>query len=173
MESEVGQLLQQGDRGRAFEKILSFYDGKVFRLVFSMLGNATQAQDVTQDVFLKIWQSIQTFDCQRASLATWIYTIARNTAISHLRSEAYRRTRPLEEISGRLVATSAGQELDIRRMVEKLPEELRAVIVLYYYQERSVDDVALMLSLPSGTVKSHLFRARKMLLESMTTVRNR
>ena len=56
---------------------------------------------------------------------------------------------------------------DLRELVEKLPEEQREVVVLYYYQEKSVEDVALMLDLPEGTVKSHLFRARKTLAHIM------
>jgi RNA polymerase sigma-70 factor, ECF subfamily len=111
------------------------------------------------------------FRARKGSAGTWVYAIARNTALSHLRSESYRRTTPLDSVDEPAAAACAGDgREDLRRAVERLPEELREVIVLYYYQERSVEDVALMLDLPSGTVKSHLFRARKRLAERMRGV---
>ena len=171
MDSEVQQLLLQGQRNRAFEKILDLYANKVYRLVLSLLGNSARAEEVSQDVFLKIWQALDTFEPQRATVGTWIYRITRNTALTHLRGESYRQTLPIDSIDEPSGAPADHGQDDIRRIVAQLPEELREVIVLYYYQERSVDEVAAMLELPSGTVKSHLFRARKMLAESMKGAR--
>jgi RNA polymerase sigma-70 factor (ECF subfamily) len=167
MDSDVHQLLLHGQRNRAFEKILDLYANKVFRLVLSLVGNAARAEDVSQDVFLKIWQALDVFDAKRAAVGTWVYRIARNTALTHLRAESYRQTLPIDSIDEPYVSPAESGEGDIRRVVEQLPEELREVVVLYYYQERSVDEVAAMLELPSGTVKSHLFRARRVLAETM------
>lgn len=171
MDSDVHQLLLHGQRNRAFEKILGLYANKVFRLVLSLVGNAARAEDVSQDVFLKIWQALDVFDAKRAAVGTWVYRIARNTALTHLRAESYRQTLSIDSIDEPCVAPAESGEGDIRRVVEQLPEELREVVVLYYYQERSVDEVAVMLELPSGTVKSHLFRARRMLAETMKGAR--
>ena len=167
MDADLRQLLLHGNRNRAFEKILGLYANKVFRLVLSLVGNAARAEEVSQDVFLKIWQSLDVFDPNRAAVGSWIYRIARNTALTHLRAESYRQTSPLDSIEEPRVAPAESSDGDIRRVVEQLPEELREVVVLYYYQEKSVDEVAAMLELPSGTVKSHLFRARRMLAETM------
>lgn len=165
MESDVRQLLRQGERDRAFEMILDLYEARVFRLVLSMVGDAGRAEEVAQDSLLKVWQALERLD-ERAGLGTWIYTIARNTALTHLRAESYRRTVSLESIA-EPAADARRDEGDIRGLVERLPEEQRQVVVLYYYQEKSVEEVALMLDLPEGTVKSHLSRARKKLAELM------
>jgi RNA polymerase sigma-70 factor (ECF subfamily) len=169
MDSDVLRMLSQGQRDRAFEEILTLYETKVYCLVFSMIGNAALAQEVAQDSFFKVWQALENFD-GRASLGTWIYTIARNTALTHLRAESYRRTIPLDGIR-EPVATDRPDHADLRQMVETLPEEQREVIILYYFQEKSIETVAQMLDLPQGTVKSHLFRARKALAHNMKGVR--
>lgn len=170
MDSDVQRMLSQGQRNRAFEEILTLYETKVYRLVFSMIGNASLAQEVAQDSFFKVWQALETFD-GRASLGTWIYTIARNTALTHLRSESYRRTVPLAAIR-EPAAASTQENAELRQMVDSLPEEQREVVVLYYFQEKSIETVALMLDLPEGTVKSHLFRARKTLAIKMKELRH-
>ncbi len=163
MEDEVCQLLSAGRRKAAFEALLGRYQTKVFRLMYSMLGNAATAEDVTQDVFLKLWQVLPAYD-GRASFSTWIYAIARNTALTRLRAESYRRTESLTPASEPATAAApALRDWEISRLVARLPEEQRDVVRLFYLQDRSVDEVARMLDLPAGTVKSHLFRARKAL----------
>jgi RNA polymerase sigma-70 factor, ECF subfamily len=168
MDSDVQRVLSQGQRDRAFEMILALYETKVYRLVYSMIGNAALAQEVAQDSFFKVWQALEAFD-GRASLGTWIYTIARNTALTHLRAESYRRTVPLGAIK-EPAAVNRQEHADLRQMVERLPEEQREAVVLYYFQEKSIETVAQMLDLPEGTVKSHLFRARKALAHKMKGV---
>jgi len=167
MDQDIRQLLSQRQKDRAFEVLLQRYQAKVFRLVFSMLGNSSRAEEVTQDAFLKIWQALQSYD-RRASLSTWIYTIARNTGISHLRAESYRKTLSLEEAHEPFAeAEPVLNRLEIERLLARLPDEQREVIVLFYLQERSIEDVATMLDLPEGTVKSHLHRARKAMAAMM------
>jgi RNA polymerase sigma-70 factor, ECF subfamily len=159
MDSHVQRLLQQGQRDRAFEEILALYETKVYRLVLSMIGNAARSQEVAQDSFFKVWQALESFD-GRAALGTWIYTIARNTALTHLRAESYRQTVPLESIK-EPAAVNLQETGDVRKLVARLPEEQREVVELYYYQEKSVEDVALMLDLPEGTIKSTYFAPAK------------
>jgi len=161
MDQDIRQLLSEHQKDQAFEVLLQRYQAKVFRLVFSILGNSSRSEEVTQDVFLKVWQALPGYD-GRASLSTWIYTIARNTSISHVRGEFYRKTLSLEEAPeplGRPVPVLG--RIEIERLLTILPDEQREVIVLFYLQERSIEEVAAMLDLPEGTVKSHLHRARK------------
>jgi RNA polymerase sigma-70 factor (ECF subfamily) len=161
MDQDIRHLLSQRQKDRAFEVLLQRYQAKVFRLVFSIVGNSSRAEEVTQDSFLKIWQALAGYD-GRASLSTWIYTIARNTSISHLRAEFYRRTLSLEEAPEPFAnAEPVLGRIEIERLLTTLPDEQREVIVLFYLQERSIEEVAVMLDLPEGTVKSHLHRARK------------
>jgi RNA polymerase sigma-70 factor (ECF subfamily) len=167
MDQDIRQLLSQRQKDRAFEVLLQHYQAKVFRLVFSIVANSARAEEVTQDVFLKVWQALPAYD-GRASLATWIYTIARNTSISYLRAEFYRKTLPLEEAPEPFAEVEPVlSRIEIERLLATLPDEQREVIVLFYLQERSIEDVAAMLDLPEGTVKSHLHRARKAMATTM------
>ena len=95
--------------------------------------------------------------------STWLYTIARNTCLSAVRAESYRRTTPLDETSEPRVWSTAPEAIAVQECLAMLPDIQREVITLFYLQERSVKDVAAMLELPEGTVKSHLHRARRAL----------
>lgn len=164
-DEDVQSLLRNRCWRAAFELLLDRYEGKVFRLVYSILKRPATAEEVTQDVFLKIWQVLQDYD-GRASLSTWLYTIARNTSLSALRAESYRTTSPIEDHEPSSANWSSGlQRLEVSQLVERLPEAQRQVIILFYLQDRSVETVAQMLDLPEGTVKSHLYRARRALAD--------
>jgi RNA polymerase sigma-70 factor, ECF subfamily len=161
MDDDIRHLLSKGRREAAFEALVDRYQNKVFRLVFSMVYNAARSEEVTQDIFLKVWQALPGYDA-RASLSTWIYTIARNTTYSHLKSESYRKTAPLDGAPEPVApARITLDRLEIERLLARLPEEQRQVVAVFYLQDRSIEDVAQMLDLPVGTVKSHLHRARR------------
>ena len=167
VDEDLHRWLAGGERQRAFDALVQRYRTKVFRLVFSIVGNSARAEEVTQDTFLKIWLALSTYD-GRAALSTWIYTIARNTSLSHRRAESYRAVEPLDETIGpAAVKPLATEILDVERLLRRLPEEQREAVTLYYLQERSIEDVAAMMDLPEGTVKSHLYRARRGLAKMM------
>jgi RNA polymerase sigma-70 factor (ECF subfamily) len=172
VDPDIQKMLRLGQRDRAFERILDLYQNKVIRLIYTLVGNIAIAEDIAQDALLKVWQALDIYD-GRAALGTWIYTIARNTALTHLRAETYRRTLPLDAVAEPAATSAAEPGPDIRKHVERLPEEQREAIVLYYFQEKSVEDVAQMLDLPIGTVKSQLFRARKTLAEKLNGAKTR
>ena len=168
MEDDVQPLLQKRRYRQAFERILDLYEVKVFRMAFMYFRNRERAEEVTQDIFLKLWQVLPVYD-GRASPSTWLYTIARNTCLSALRSDSIRKTGPIEAVAE--PAASGGSDLldriGLERCLGQLPEVQREVITLFYLQERRVDEVAQMLDLPEGTVKSHLYRARLALAAMM------
>jgi len=133
--------------------------------VYSILKEAAKAEEVTQDIFLKMWQVLPDYD-GRASISTWLYTIARNTALSALRAESYRETWPIEGGDPPAINGETGlRQLEIRQLLQRLPEVQQRVITLFYLQDCSVEEVARMLDLPEGTVKSHLHRARRTLAD--------
>lgn len=167
MDEDVQILLRKRHCAAAFELLLDRYQGKVFRLVYSILKEAAKAEEVTQDVFLKMWQVLPDYD-GRASLSTWLYTITRNTSLSTLRAESYRKTLPIEGYDPPAANWEAGlQQMEIKQLLERLPEVQQQVITLFYLQDRSVENVARMLDLPQSTVKSHLHRARRALADLM------
>jgi RNA polymerase sigma-70 factor (ECF subfamily) len=138
-----------------------------------MLGNETQAEDMVQEIFLRVWKGLSGYTGQ-ASLSTWLYTISRNACLTELKKRAARPTVSLEapDMAGSLDCISAlqtagpeaGAELDAQVFLAKLPEKYRRVIVLFYLEQKAYHEVAAMLGMPLGTVKTLLFRAKRELL---------
>jgi len=172
-DSDIAELLRAGHRERAFAELVQRYEGKIFRLCHTLLRERTQAQDAAQESLVRIWKSLDSYD-GRASLSSWIYAITRNRCLT-----ALERRRPMESLSDAGVETQiealqapAAQTTNdiaplLRELVELLPERLRRTLLLYYFEERSLSEVALMLGCPEGTVKTQLFRARAALAEQL------
>jgi RNA polymerase sigma-70 factor (ECF subfamily) len=163
---EIRRLLERRKHREAFELLLDGYEKRVFRMALTMLRDRGRAEEATQDIFLKVWQALPGYD-GRAAPSTWLYTIARNTCLTALRSERYRRTEELDEAAEFPQRTGSAAHIDLARAVGELPEAMREAITLFYLEERSIAEVAAMLDLPEGTVKSHLHRARRMLGKRM------
>lgn len=166
MDEDVRQLLERRRYAQALERLLDLYQNKVFRLALTFLRNPARAEEVTQDIFLKLWQALPAYD-GRASPGTWLYTIARNTCLSALRSDSYRKTIPLDTPLEPLTPGTNSHDAELAQYIDRLPETQREVITLFYLQEKQVGEVARMLGLPEGTVKSHLHRARRALAAMM------
>jgi RNA polymerase sigma-70 factor, ECF subfamily len=166
MDEDVQQLLRGRRYQDALERLLDRYEQKVFRMAVMMLHDHGRAEEVTQDIFLKLWRALPSYD-GRAGLATWLYTIARNTCLSAVRSESYRQTKVLDEANEPRTSDRTPEDIELRQCLSRLPDAQREVITLFYLEERSITDVAAMLDMPEGTVKSHLHRARRALGEMM------
>jgi RNA polymerase sigma-70 factor, ECF subfamily len=168
---DIVELLREAGRDRAFAQLLRRYEGKVYRLCCALLRDRVQAEDAAQESLVRVWQALERYD-GRASLSSWIYAITRNRCLTAL--ERRRSLDSLEESGaaaegGRSSSGQSGEERagQLRGLVELLPERWRRALVLYYYEERSVSEVALMLGCPEGTVKTALFRARAALAEML------
>ncbi len=169
---DVHLLLQQRRYSEALELLLDAYGEKVYKMAVAFLRDGYRAEEVTQDIFLKVWKALPNYD-RRASPGTWLYTIARNTCLSALRSEGYRKTIPLDHASEPAAAQGGDfHDVELTHYVKRLSEIQRTVITLFYLQDRSVSQVSQMLGIPEGTVKSHLHRARLALGEMMKEQRH-
>lgn len=174
VDEDIRQLLAEGQYHDAFERLVERYSVKVFHLAYSMIGNQTQAEDLAQEVLLRIWKGLPGYH-GGASLSTWIYTITRNTCLTELKRRAQRPTVSLDEpdlagVMDRVPALQssdpeAGLETDVRQMLSQLPEKYRQVITLFYLEQKSYEAVAALMGVPLGTVKTFLYRAKKQLLE--------
>ena len=162
MQADIQQLLQRRMFDEALQQILKGYQHKVFRMAVAMLRDTGRAEEVTQDIFLKVWRALPSYD-GRALVSTWLYAIARNACLSAIRAESYRRTEPLENVTEPVSPPRPGSDVDWDRLLARLPEVQRQVVTLYYFEERDVREVAGRLGLAVGTVKSHLHRARQAL----------
>jgi len=149
-----------------FDRIVASFQNKVFRMVYGLVRDHGRAEEITQDTFLKVWQALPVYD-GRASLSTWIYTIARNTAFTHLRASRNRRGVPLDNLPEPSSRPSPDARIEVSLLLERLPREQREVVTMFYLQERQIQDVAEALDLPEGTVKSLLHRARRAMAAMM------
>ena len=160
----------KGDQG-AWEAIVRQHWRKVFNVAYKFVGKHDEAEDLTQDIFLKIFKALNTFD-RRANFQTWIISIARNLCIDHYRSVRKERETIAREVdAGELspVSNEASPLLQLersdlrdmlRRALDQLPETLKTAVVLRDLHELAYQEIAERLGLPEGTVKSRINRGR-------------
>ena len=160
------ELLRAERRDEAIALLLPAFRRKVFGLAYSFLRDREAAEDVTQEVFIKVWRALPGYD-GRASVSTWIYTIARNASLSALRARRPQASLSDPQVMETIEATNPVPSADaivdraaILRLVDELPTKQRQVIMLFYMEAQSHEEVASMLAMPVGTVKTLLHRAR-------------
>lgn len=188
-ERRLVRRLKQRDEG-AFREMVQTYQSDVFTLVFRMLGNYEEAEDLAQEVFVTVFKSVDGFRGD-SKFSTWLYRIAVNTCknrFKYLARRHYHAMQPLDELSERsmtgrdggaavsLQAQISGPEKmleglrlekAIQRAIAALEEDQRALIVLRDIQGLSYQEIATITSLPEGTVKSRLHRARMALKDKL------
>lgn len=170
-DADIDERLQARQYREAFTLLLPRYRERVFRLVLSMLQNRAQAEDTTQDIFLRVWRALPGF-ARQSSLSTWIYAISRNACLSELRKRRPQVSLDENEDGFRPeIAALATVDPDdsatasVTRLLDHLPERYRRAVTLFYMEDKSYEQTAASLGLPLGTVKALLHRARKRLTE--------
>jgi RNA polymerase sigma-70 factor (ECF subfamily) len=167
----VQEHLHAGRYREAFALLLPHYRSKVFRLCYGILQQHAWAEDVSQDVFLRIWRALPGFAGQ-SSLSTWIYAISRNACLSELRKR--RMQVSIDDADGSIHSQTAGfavcdaddsATVSVKQMLDRLPHRYREAVTLFYMEDRSYEQTAASLGMPLGTVKALLHRARKRLIE--------
>jgi RNA polymerase sigma-70 factor (ECF subfamily) len=155
----------------AWETIVRQNWRKVFNVAYKFVGKHDEAEDLTQDIFLKIFKALKTFD-RRANFQTWIISISRNLCIDHYRSVRKERQTIARDVDSTELqpatlergpyAQAEHQDLraQLRQALETLPMTLRTAVVLRDLQELSYQEIADRLGLPEGTVKSRINRGR-------------
>ncbi len=164
---DIGLLddCKRGDR-QALDSLVRRYERPIFNAAYRMLGNPDEAADVTQTVFLKVFENLDRFN-PKYKFFSWIYRIAINESINQLNSR--KRTEPLAD-KDLLVSSSPGAEQlldagaisqDLQSVLMTIQEDHRSVIVLRHFSEYSYRQISEILQIPEKTVKSRLFSARK------------
>jgi RNA polymerase sigma-70 factor (ECF subfamily) len=160
----------RGDQ-TAWELIVRQYRRKVFNTAYKFVGRHDQAEDLTQDIFLKIFKSLDTFD-SRANFQTWLISVSRNLCIDHYRRVRKERetidrdvdANELSPVSREPSPMSGLERRDrvslLRHAMAKLPDTLRTAVLMRDIQEMSYQEIADALHLPEGTVKSRINRGR-------------
>ena len=179
------RLIEQCLKGDqvAWEQIVRQNWRQVFNVAYKFVGKHDEAEDLTQDIFLKIFKALNTFD-RRANFQTWIISISRNLCIDHYRSVRKERqtiARDVDSNDLQPATTDRGpyaqaehQDLraQLRQALETLPITLRTAVVLRDLQELSYQEIADRLGLPEGTVKSRINRGRIELAHQLKRVQD-
>jgi RNA polymerase sigma-70 factor (ECF subfamily) len=179
--NELIERCLDGDQD-AWETIVKLYWRKVFNVAYKFVGRHDLAEDLTQDVFLKLYKSLDTFD-RRANFQTWLISVSRNLCIDHYRSvrkerELVNRDVDASELSAVSHDTAADTRLEqrdrvvlLRHALDRLAPTLRTAVMLRDIQELSYQEIADQLRLPEGTVKSRINRGRTELARQIQKLR--
>jgi RNA polymerase sigma factor (sigma-70 family) len=171
----------KGDQS-AWDQIVKQYWRKVFNVAYKFVGKHDEAEDLAQDIFLKIFKSLDTFD-RRANFQTWLISVSRNLCIDHYRSvRKERETIDRDVDAGQLTPASheaspmaALEQRDrvalLRQALAALPDTLRTAVLMRDIQELSYQEIADTLRLPEGTVKSRINRGRTELARQIRKLR--
>ena len=181
---ETEALIQRCLRGDqvAWERIVRLHWRRVFNVAYKFVGKHDEAEDLTQDIFLKIFKSLDTFD-RRANFQTWLISVSRNLCIDHYRSVRKERQTIDRDVDANELSPAAPEPGPIAALEQRdrvtllrdalasLPESLRTAVVMRDIQELSYQDIAARLQLPEGTVKSRINRGRTELARQIRRLR--
>lgn len=158
-ENELVMLLKQRDR-EGFSYLYDNYSAALYTVILSIIPDREQANDILQEVFIKIWRQVELYDESKGRLYTWMIQIARNAAIDVVRSTKYKQSQKNQEIDESVYGNETEEfnpdKIGLRPMVHKLRQEHRELVELSYYQGFTHEEIARTLNLPLGTVKTRL-----------------
>ncbi len=156
----------------AYSSLIDAYKHMVFTLAVKMLRNREEAEEVAQDVFVKVYQSLNTFKGD-SKFSTWLYKIAYHRSLDYLKKQGrHLKTSAIEEFTGQQLPSyeNTMEALDasdrrtiIKKAIEELPQDDAIVITLHYFEELSLKEISEVMGIAADTVKVRLFRSRKRL----------
>ncbi len=166
-------LILRARRGdaEAYGDLVARHQTSVFNVCYRILHNRADAEDLAQETFIRALDRLHTFDLER-EFSPWIRRVAANLCLNHI--ESHKPGAPLDEERDEDKTQSPGEQVEVKERSEQirsalasLPPHYRLVVELRHYQELSYDEIASELNIPLSDVKSHLFRARKLLAEKL------
>ncbi|MBA2493302.1 MAG: sigma-70 family RNA polymerase sigma factor [Acidobacteria bacterium] len=170
--AELVRRCRAGD-GVAWEEIVSSFSRRIFNLAYRFTSSVEAAEDLTQEVFVRIYKTLDQYDAKQGDLANWLMRLARNLIIDDYR---HRQRNPQNTYADdveehtfhlRAVGTSAQKDIERRELcaqvqegIDKLPPDLRTCVILRDIEELSYQEIVEVLKIPEGTVKSRINRGR-------------
>lgn len=170
--ADLVRRCRAGD-GSAWEEIVSTFSRRIFNLAFRFTSSVEAAEDLTQEVFIRIYKSLEQYDAKQGDLANWLMRLARNLIIDDYR---HRQRNPQNTMADdvedhafhlKAVGGSMQKEIERREMakqvqegIDKLPSDLRTCVILRDIEELSYQEIVEVLKIPEGTVKSRINRGR-------------
>jgi RNA polymerase sigma-70 factor (ECF subfamily) len=181
--AELIRRCRAGD-GAAWEEIVTTFSRRIFNLAFRFTSSVEAAEDLTQEVFIRIYKTLDQYDAKQGDLANWLMRLARNLVIDDYR---HRQRNPQNSFADdvedhtfhlRAVGGTAQKEIERRELcaqvqeaIDKLPEDLRTCVILRDIEELSYQEIVDVLKIPEGTVKSRINRGRIELAKIMRRMR--
>jgi RNA polymerase sigma-70 factor (ECF subfamily) len=184
--NDIDPLIERclkGDQS-AWDTIVHLYWRKVFNIAYKFVGRHDEAEDLAQDVFLKLFKSLRTFD-RRANFSTWLISVSRNLCIDHYRSvrrehevvthdvDVVVLAQPSATDSAYTILERRDRVALLRTALDRLAPSLRTAVILRDIQELSYHEIADQLGVPEGTVKSRINRGRTELARQIARLRER
>jgi RNA polymerase sigma-70 factor (ECF subfamily) len=175
-QAEEGAWIEQalgGDKS-AFGQLMHRYTGAVYNLAYRMLGNVQDAEDAVQEIFLRAYTRLESFDRTRR-FSTWLLSIGANYCIDRLRRRRFSWF-TLDDVVFQMPSAEPGPERSalrkeeqevVQRALQRLPEHYRIVTVLRYWHDMSYDEIAQATGLTESTIKTRLHRARNMMAQAL------
>ena len=170
--ADLVRRARAGD-GTAWEDIVSAFSRRIFNLAYRFTSSVDAAEDLTQDVFIRIYKTLDQYDAKQGDLANWLMRLARNLIIDDYR---HRQRNPQNSMADavddhqyhlRAVGNSAHKEVErkelamqVQKGIDKLPEDLRTCVILRDIEELTYAEIVEVLQIPEGTVKSRINRGR-------------
>ena len=162
-----------GGEESAWEELLRAHNRKIYNLCYRFTGRPSEAEDLTQEVFIKVFQTLTTYDAVQGAFSTWLNRVARNHLVDHYRrTHKDRLTSSIEDETGGLEDKPSAEEQPIARVesrerheilqaaLNRLSPDMREAVVLRDFQDLDYDEIAEVLGVPEGTVKSRINRGR-------------
>lgn len=171
-EQELVLALKRRDN-QAFSTLYDNYAGALYSIIKQIVtDNAELASDVLQEVFINIYRKIDTYDQTKGRLFTWMLNIARNASIDMLRSKGYQNSQKNQELPDNVYKSTGNQSIQLnvdniglKKVLEKLKPEHRILVELAYFKGFTHEEIAEMMSIPLGTVKTRIRNALLQLRE--------
>jgi RNA polymerase sigma-70 factor (ECF subfamily) len=159
IESQIVNLLKQGDK-KAINLLYENYANSLYGVILKVTNNEELAQDALQETFVKVWKNSKKYDSKKAKLFTWLYRIARNTAIDKLRSfnNRFEKEVQIDKSNVYILPTSNLNQdvIDLKEHVAKLDEKYQIVINALFFEGMTQQEASEELDIPLGTIKSRL-----------------
>jgi RNA polymerase sigma-70 factor (ECF subfamily) len=157
-----------------FRLLVNRHEKKVYGMGLSFFRNADDASDFTQEVFLKVYRNLSSFE-GRSRFSTWLYAVAYNTAVNSVTRKAAAQYTSLADAEDIVADTDTPERqslrealrASVREAVLGLPERYRICVDLFFFYERSYQEIESITGYPVNTIKSHVFRAKKLLREKL------
>jgi len=160
-ESELTEMLKQRTHA-AFSYLYDKYSGALYTIILSIIKDRELANDVLQEVFIKIWRQIDQYDPVKGRLFTWLANISHNASIDALRSKGYNNQKQNRELTENVYTAAGGttnieaDKIGLRKIIYNLKEDYKILVELAYFQGYTQDEISKLLNIPLGTVKTRL-----------------